>query len=272
MRVETHRDQLLENMREAAHSIYEEYLSEKANPRLKVDDSVVKRLLFKIRTEPPHWDWFAEVQEAVFDKLQADERFLESFKRSMGYVKLLAELELLKDPTAAGSGRGGAGGAGDGHPDDEGDSQSLTGDELSIYDSLSLNSYEDELREYVGGGGSNRGSESNVATTSEGSAEYDPDATLVPQQQQQKSLTLDSGLGGSSSSSVKSHRRMGSDSLFRPARLGHSRNASQGSLNAFVDLPPILSAEVQDFQILKEPKGGKSYAAYVILVRSRDAR
>ena len=44
---------LTENMREAAHSIYEEYLSEKANPRLKIDESVVKRLLFKIRSEPP---------------------------------------------------------------------------------------------------------------------------------------------------------------------------------------------------------------------------
>jgi hypothetical protein len=39
----------MENMREAAHSIYEEYLSEKSNPRLKIDESVIKRLIFKIR-------------------------------------------------------------------------------------------------------------------------------------------------------------------------------------------------------------------------------
>lgn len=86
-------------MREAAHSIYEQYLSEKANPRLKLDDSAVKRLLFKIRTEPPDPDWFEEVQEGLFEKLQTDERFFESFKKSMGYVKLLAELDLLKDPS-----------------------------------------------------------------------------------------------------------------------------------------------------------------------------
>ena len=53
---------LTENMREAAHSIYEEYLSEKANPRLKIDETVVKRLLFKIRSEPPDADWFDESQ------------------------------------------------------------------------------------------------------------------------------------------------------------------------------------------------------------------
>jgi len=39
----------MENMREAAHSIYEEYLSEKSNPRLKIDESVIRRLIFKIR-------------------------------------------------------------------------------------------------------------------------------------------------------------------------------------------------------------------------------
>ena len=53
---------LTEQMRDAAHSIYEEYLSEKANPRLKIDETVVKRLLFKIRSEPPDADWFDESQ------------------------------------------------------------------------------------------------------------------------------------------------------------------------------------------------------------------
>ena len=61
-------------MREAAHSIYEEYLSEKANPRLKIDENVAKRLLFKIRSEPPDADWFDESQVAIYAKLQEDER------------------------------------------------------------------------------------------------------------------------------------------------------------------------------------------------------
>ena len=61
---------LHEGMRDAAHSIYEEYLSEKANQRLKIDESVVKRLLFKIRSEPPNADWFDESQDAIYSKLQ----------------------------------------------------------------------------------------------------------------------------------------------------------------------------------------------------------
>ena len=41
----------------------QEYLSEKAAPRVSLDDDGLcsKRLLFKIRTEPPDPDWFDEV-------------------------------------------------------------------------------------------------------------------------------------------------------------------------------------------------------------------
>ena len=119
---------LTEQMRDAAHSIYEEYLSEKANPRLKIDESVVKKLLFKIRTEPPDADWFDESQESIYAKLQEDERFLRAFKKSIGYVKLLAELDLLRDNHKT-------------EEDDEDDELSIDGgEELSIYDSNSLQS------------------------------------------------------------------------------------------------------------------------------------
>ena len=121
---------LTENMREAAHSIYEEYLSEKANPRLKIEESVVKRLLFKIRSEPPDAEWFDESQVAVYARLTEDERFLDSFKRSIGYVKLLAELDLLRDAIKS-----------EEDEDLEDDANSLSGgEELSIYDSNSVQS------------------------------------------------------------------------------------------------------------------------------------
>ena len=124
----TQKSALTENMREAAHSIYEEYLSEKANPRLKIDESVVKRLLFKVRTEPPDADWFDESQVAIYDKLNSDDRFLTAFKKSVGYVKLLAELDLLKDPTKS-------------EDDEDDEAGSLSGgEELSIYDTNSLQS------------------------------------------------------------------------------------------------------------------------------------
>ncbi len=182
--VGVNKEAMIDNMREAAHSIYEEYLSEKANPRLKLDDdSAVKKLIFKIRTEPPDPDWFSEVQECAFSKLQNDERFFESFKKSMGYVKLLAELDLLKDPS---------------NKADEEDNVSL-GDDFSIYDTASLNSNEEDglstgkrhSRGSSVGGDDCLGGEENENVN-------DLDATLT-----NAGNCGDSGIGGS----VKSHRR-----------------------------------------------------------------
>nr|CAD7410454.1 unnamed protein product [Timema poppensis] len=62
----------LENMKEAAYSIFEQYLSEKASPRLKLDETIVKRLVFRIRSEVPNEVWFDEIQAAVYDKLQVE--------------------------------------------------------------------------------------------------------------------------------------------------------------------------------------------------------
>ncbi|XP_063234403.1 sorting nexin-13-like isoform X2 [Bacillus rossius redtenbacheri] len=117
----------LENMKEAAYSIFEQYLSDKASPRLKLDESIVKRLVFRIRSEVPNETWFDEVQAAVYEKLQTEERFLPGFRGSMAYVKLLAELDLLKDTSSR---------------SDEEDSQSL--DEISLSDNVSLSSLDME--------------------------------------------------------------------------------------------------------------------------------
>ena len=51
----------LESMREAALSIYQEYLSDKANPRIELDESLNKKLLLRIRSETPDPTWFDEV-------------------------------------------------------------------------------------------------------------------------------------------------------------------------------------------------------------------
>ena len=95
---------------------------------------------------------------AVYTKLETDERFLESFKRSIGYVKLLAELDLLKDPSAKSE-------AGDDDRTSTGDSSSLNEEILddigsgmqpscfSIYgDRMSLNSYDSANYSYNSGG------------------------------------------------------------------------------------------------------------------------
>ncbi|XP_012150516.1 sorting nexin-13 isoform X3 [Megachile rotundata] len=90
----------LDNLKEAATKIYQQYLSEKASPKLQLDDALVKTLLNRIRTEPVKETWFDDLRTCCYEKLRNEDRFLPGFKRSMSYVKLLAELDLLKDPTS----------------------------------------------------------------------------------------------------------------------------------------------------------------------------
>jgi len=107
----------MESIREAALSIYQEYLSDKASPRLSMEDSLNKKLLLRIRSESPDPGWFDEVAVAVYCKLEQNDKFLNDFKRSVGYLKLLAELDLLK-----------------GELDDD--------EDMSIGESASLNSFD----------------------------------------------------------------------------------------------------------------------------------
>ncbi|KOC61655.1 Sorting nexin-13 [Habropoda laboriosa] len=90
----------LENLKEAATKIYQQYLSDKASPKLQLDDVLVKTMLTRIKTEPVRETWFDDLRVCCYEKLQNEDRFLPGFKRSMAYVKLLAELDLLKDPAS----------------------------------------------------------------------------------------------------------------------------------------------------------------------------
>lgn len=90
----------LENLKEAAIKIYQQYLSDKASPKLQLDDVLVKTLLTRIKTESVKEIWFDDLRACCYEKLQNEDRFLPGFKRSKAYVKLLAELDLLKDPTS----------------------------------------------------------------------------------------------------------------------------------------------------------------------------
>jgi hypothetical protein len=70
--------------------------------------------------------------------VQNEERFLPGFRGSVSYVKLLAELDLLKDPSSR---------------SDEEDSQSL--DEISLSDNISLSSLDADDIVLEGGTGMN---------------------------------------------------------------------------------------------------------------------
>lgn len=90
----------LENLKEAAYKIYQQYLSDKASPKLQLDDTLVRNLIVRMKNETIKETWFDELQTCCYDKLKNEDRYLPAFKRSMSYVKLLAELDLLKDPTS----------------------------------------------------------------------------------------------------------------------------------------------------------------------------
>lgn len=116
----------LDPLREAALNIYDQYLSEKAVPRVNLDEQACRRLLGRLRTETPTEAWFDEIRSKVYEILQ-EERFFPTFKRSSLYIKLLAELDLLKDTSKS----------------DEDDIQSVDDLLLINYDSLSLSSLEE---------------------------------------------------------------------------------------------------------------------------------
>uniref|UniRef100_A0ABM5GNY8 Sorting nexin-13 isoform X4 n=1 Tax=Pogona vitticeps TaxID=103695 RepID=A0ABM5GNY8_9SAUR len=90
-------------LRTAAVGIYDQYLSEKASPRVNIDDTLVANLAEKLNNEDPTPEIFDEIQRKVYDLMLRDERFYPSFKQHALYVRMLAELDMLKDPSFRGS-------------------------------------------------------------------------------------------------------------------------------------------------------------------------
>lgn len=86
----------LESLREAAGNIYDMYISEKASSRINVDEAMAKKLLRKLRVETPDEFWFDDIQQQVAQIMQEKQHF-PSFMKSPAYIKLLADLDLLKD-------------------------------------------------------------------------------------------------------------------------------------------------------------------------------
>ncbi|XP_014686047.1 sorting nexin-13 isoform X3 [Equus asinus] len=100
-------------LRAAAVGIYEQYLSEKASPRVTVDDYLVAKLADTLNHEDPTPEIFDDIQRKVYELMLRDERFYPSFRQNALYVRMLAELDMLKDPSFRGS--------------DDGDGESFNG-------------------------------------------------------------------------------------------------------------------------------------------------
>ncbi|XP_054724654.1 sorting nexin-13-like [Uloborus diversus] len=88
-----------ECLREAAVRIFDLYLSDKATLRVRLDEPLLKKLANRIHTEQPSPSWFDESQMKVYEIMQ-EEQFFPAFKKSQNYIKLLAELDLLKEGNA----------------------------------------------------------------------------------------------------------------------------------------------------------------------------
>lgn len=137
----------LASLQEVAYNIYKQYLAPEAEPRIKLDDATMKRLYRRIHTEKPSEEWFDEAQNKVLEML-AEDRFLGAFRRSTQYIKMLAELDLLKDTSRS----------------DDDDIQSLD-DQPTNSDTISMSSQEDAISE------SSSTSARNVVQTSGSAAE-----------------------------------------------------------------------------------------------------
>ncbi|XP_051245798.1 sorting nexin-13 isoform X1 [Dicentrarchus labrax] len=100
-------------LKTAAQGVYDQYLSDKASPRVQVDEVSVTKLGEKLQKDDPTPEIFDEIQRNVYDMMLRDERYYPSFKQSPLYVRMLAELDMLKEPSYRGS--------------DDGDGESFNG-------------------------------------------------------------------------------------------------------------------------------------------------
>ncbi|XP_077362517.1 sorting nexin-13 isoform X3 [Festucalex cinctus] len=100
-------------LKAAVLGVFEQYLSDKASPRVQVDEDSITRLGEKLQKDDPTPEIFDDIQRKVYDMMLRDERYYPSFKQSPLYVRMLAELDMLKEPSYRGS--------------DDGDGESFNG-------------------------------------------------------------------------------------------------------------------------------------------------
>ncbi|XP_044151728.1 sorting nexin-13 isoform X2 [Bufo gargarizans] len=100
-------------LKQAAVGVFDQYLSEKASPRVQIDDYLLAKLEEVVKNEDPTPEIFDEVQKKVYDIMLRDEHFYPAFRHNALYIRMLAELDMLKEPSFKGS--------------DDGDGESFNG-------------------------------------------------------------------------------------------------------------------------------------------------
>nr|CAB3266454.1 sorting nexin-13 [Phallusia mammillata] len=89
----------MEMLRMIGRNIYDQYLSKHAQPRVPLDQTIDRQLQKKLESSEPSPYLFDDIQQKVFIIMQKDENFYPAFKQSTLYMKLLAELDLLREPS-----------------------------------------------------------------------------------------------------------------------------------------------------------------------------
>ncbi|XP_035286822.1 sorting nexin-13-like isoform X1 [Anguilla anguilla] len=123
-------------LRASAQGVYEQYLSEQASLQVQVQQESVQKLAQKLQTEEVTPEIFNDIQRKVFERMLTDERFYPAFRQSALYVRMLAELDMLKEPSYRGS--------------DDGDAESFNGSPTGslnlCLDDLSNSSFDESLQ------------------------------------------------------------------------------------------------------------------------------
>lgn len=88
-----------QSLQEAAINIYDTYLNpeSRSNHKIKIDEDIACRIYHRIKNEPLSETWFDEAQEQVLQAMKDNPNLFPKFKVSIHYIKLLSELDLLKE-------------------------------------------------------------------------------------------------------------------------------------------------------------------------------
>lgn len=97
------RDKLLQEYRDRAQALCDEYLKPGRSNHLSLDGGLVEVLHIKIRDHmlPPDGSWFESISKFIYEKIKTEEIFLHNFYQSASYRKLLLELDVEDEEMSA---------------------------------------------------------------------------------------------------------------------------------------------------------------------------
>ena len=88
--------EVVETIREAARSLFDQYLAPEAGSRIRLEPaSLLKSLQARLSSDESPECWFDEVQDRLFTILETDVRFYPAFRQNPLFFRMLADLALI---------------------------------------------------------------------------------------------------------------------------------------------------------------------------------